>query len=63
MKIAKVIVRLTEDEDTKDSLGIAGEAKHPVFKYLGESMNIRNFTGKYQEGKIDAAEKCACYQI
>ena len=56
MKVAEVIVTILESEGITDAFGIPGAGINPVYKYLGESKQIRHYTMRHEEAAVHAAD-------
>jgi tartronate-semialdehyde synthase len=56
MKVAEAIVKILESEGITDAFGIPGAGINPVYKYLGESKQIRHYTMRHEEAAVHAAD-------
>ena len=56
MKVSEIIVKILEDEGIKAAFGIPGAAINPVYKYLGQSKQIKHYLARHEEGAVHAAD-------
>ena len=56
MKVSEIVVKILEDEGITAAFGIPGAAKNPVYKYLGQSKQIKHYLARHEEGAVHAAD-------
>jgi tartronate-semialdehyde synthase len=58
VQAAEVVVKILESEGITDAFGIPGAGINPVYKYLGQSKQIKHYTMRHEEAAVHAAD---CY--
>lgn len=58
MKVAEAVVKILEREGITNAFGIPGASINPVYKYLGESKQIKHITMRHEAAAVHAAD---CY--
>ncbi len=58
MQVAEAVVKILESEGITDAFGIPGAGINPVYKYLGQSSQIKHYTMRHEEAAVHAAD---CY--
>lgn len=55
MVVSEVIVKILEKEGIQDAFGIPGAGINGLYRYLGESTQIRHYTVRHEEAAVHAA--------
>jgi tartronate-semialdehyde synthase len=58
VQVAEAVVKILESEGITDAFGIPGAGINPVYKYLGQSKQIKHYTMRHEEAAVHAAD---CY--
>jgi tartronate-semialdehyde synthase len=56
MRVAKIVVRILEDEGIRAAFGIPGAAINPVYEYLSTSKQVKHYLARHEEGAVHAAD-------
>jgi len=55
MNVSEIIVKIMEKEGITDAFGIPGAGINGLYKYMGESKQIKHYTVRHEEAAVHAA--------